>query len=127
MRLMAAGPIPNNHMGGFEGSTKPVLVSSLEYKKRPLSVKKVKPGIHQQINAKTPEMAPPCVEAVEITSWVELGPGKPWPVQLIRNYSKAREWVSKQLLYSIDAPISCFAIDVLLLRVSRHPAPFISK
>ena len=73
IKLIAAGPIPSNQIGGLAGSIKP-------YKNIPHSVKTVYPGRHQKINAIAPEIAPPCVEAVEITSCVELGPGSPWPI-----------------------------------------------
>jgi hypothetical protein len=73
IKLIAAGPIPSNQIGGLAGSIKP-------YRNIPQSVKTVYPGRHQKMNAIAPEIAPPCVEAVEITSCVDDGPGSPWPV-----------------------------------------------
>mmetsp|Transcript_18430 Transcript_18430/g.42326 ORF Transcript_18430/g.42326 Transcript_18430/m.42326 type:complete len:208 (-) Transcript_18430:114-737(-) len=72
IKLMAAGPIPKSQIGGLEGSIK-------LYRNIPERVRTVNPGKHQKMRASTPEIAPPWVEAVEITSWVELGPGSPWP------------------------------------------------
>ena len=75
IKLIAAGPIPRSQIGGLDASTK-------LYRYKPERESTVKPGRHQKAKAITPEIAPPWVEAVEITSWVELGPGSPWPVDI---------------------------------------------
>ena len=52
IKLIAAGPIPRSQMGGLDGSIK-------LYRNIPQSESTVNPGKHQNINASTPEIAPP--------------------------------------------------------------------
>lgn len=52
IKLIAAGPIPKSQIGGLEASIK-------LYRNIPESVSTVKPGRHQNIRARTPEIAPP--------------------------------------------------------------------